>query len=69
MTAATTSEYTFHYFPLYVRGEAIRMLLSHAGVPFTNNAIEFANWKDLKATMPNSQVPCLEITEDSQKFG
>ena len=46
-------EYTFHYFPLYVRGEAIRMLLTHAAIPYTDNVISFGQWKDLKSTMPN----------------
>ena len=50
--AVVVPEYTFHYFPLYVRGEAVRMLLTHACIPFKDNVIEFKDWKDLKPTMP-----------------
>ena len=39
-----------HYFPLYGRGEPIRMLLDHAGVKFEENKITFADWPALKTS-------------------
>merc|ERR1712086_305099 len=61
-------EYTLYYFPLYVRGEACNMLLTHAGVTYEDKVIPFAEWKDHKATMPNQQVPTLEF-KDGKKMG
>ena len=40
----------FHYFPVYGRGEPIRMLLDHAGVKFEDNKITFADWPALKTS-------------------
>ena len=63
-----SNEYTLHYFDLYGRGETIRMLLSHAGVKFEDHRIQFNEWPGLKPTMPNQQVPCLELP-DGKKMG
>ena len=61
-------QYTFYYFPLSVRGEPMRMLLSHANVPFNNNIVQFKDWPALKPSMPNMQMPCLELA-DGTKMG
>ena len=58
-----SNQYTLHYFNLYVRGEPTRMLLSHAGVPFEDKRYEFSEWPAAKPTMPNQQVPCLELPD------
>ena len=67
---AAAPEYTVHYFPLYVRGEAIRMLLTHAAIPFTDHVIGWDEWKDQRKLMPGGQVPVLEFNKDGgQKVG
>ena len=59
---------TLHYFPLYVRVEAVRMLLHYKNVEFTDNVISFADWGAAKPGFPNGQVPCLELG-DGTKLG
>ena len=46
----------------------MRMLLSHANVPFNNNIVQFKDWPALKPSMPNMQMPCLELA-DGTKMG
>ena len=60
--------YKFYYFDLYVRGEPIRMLLDQAGVEWEDKRVGFPEWPNLKPTMPNGQVPALEM-EDGTKLG
>ena len=55
--------YTLHYFGVYARGEPIRMLLTHAGVPFNDDRITMEGWGAVKHTMPNGQCPALETPE------
>ena len=62
------ADYKFYYFQFYVRGEPIRMLLDHAGANWEDNAIAFPDWPKLKPTMPNGQMPCLEL-KDGTKMG
>ena len=62
------SDYKFYYFGFYVRGEPIRMLLSHAGVDYEDVVIGFDKWPEYKPTMPNKQVPCLEL-KDGTRMG
>ena len=57
-----------HYFNLHGRAEPIRMLLAHAKVDFEDVRIERSDWPALKPTMPNGQLPCLEL-EDGTKMG
>ena len=63
-------EYKLHYFPLHVRADGIRTLLSTAGADWENNVVEFAQWGELKKTggFPGNQVPCLELA-DGTKLG
>ena len=58
-----SNEYTFYYFNLYVRGEGVRMLLNHAGVPFEDKRVEFPDWPALKPTMPGNQLPALQLKD------
>jgi len=60
------AEYTLHYFPLYARGEPIRMLLAHADVQFEDNRITMDDWKNHKASMPNGQLPALELKDGTR---
>lgn len=63
-----TEPYKFYYFPLYVRGEPIRMMLTHAGANWEDREISFDKWPQLKPSMPNGQLPCLEL-KDGTKMG
>lgn len=57
------------YFKLYARGEAIRMLLSHAGANWEDNQIEFSEWPALKPHVPGNALPCLELKANGKKMG
>jgi len=46
------------------RGEPIRLAFVQAGLPFTNKVVEFAEFSELKASLPCGQLPVLEISED-----
>ena len=37
------------------------MLLRHAGIPFVNETIPFADWPALKPNVPNNQLPQLQL--------
>lgn len=52
-----------HYFDLYGKGEAIRMLLTHSQTDFYDNRVTGPSWQALKSSgkCPNGQVPILEI--------
>jgi glutathione S-transferase len=53
-----------------VRGEPIRMLLSHAGVKYEDKKISMEEWPSQKASMPNGQMPALELDDEhSTKLG
>ena len=41
---------TFHYFPLYARGELIRYIFHHTETEFTDRVIQFAEWGELKGS-------------------
>ena len=56
-----SNEYTLHYFELHGRGDPIRVLLNHAEVQFEDKRYNFDNWGAVKPTMPNQQIPCLEL--------
>merc|ERR1712046_405571 len=47
-------------------GDPIRMLLNHAGVKFEDHHISFKEWPELKGTMPNRQLPCLELPDGTK---
>jgi len=62
------NEYIFYYFPVMVRGEPIRMLLAHAKVKFEDKKISMEEWPSQKSSMPNGQMPALEL-RDGRKLG
>lgn len=55
--------YKLHYFPVYARGEPIRMLLTHAGVDYEDHVITFEDWSNWKEKMPNGVMPAIETTD------
>lgn len=52
------------YLPLRARGEALRMLLCHTKIPYVNKVIPFAEWPAMKPSVPNNQLPQLELGND-----
>ena len=36
------------YFPLYARADCLKLLLSHANIPFKEVTVEFKDWPELK---------------------
>ena len=61
-------EFKFYYFQLHGRACAARALLAHSKTDYENIEIGFPEWPELKPTMPNQQVPCLELP-DGTKMG
>lgn len=53
----------FHYFPLYARGEATRLILKANGVEFEDRVISFEQWPAEKTSgnFEFGQLPMLEI--------
>ena len=56
-------EYTIHYFGFHVRADPHRMLLTHAKVPFEDKRYTLEEWPSHKASMPNGQLPALELKD------
>jgi len=53
--------YKLTYFNGRGRGEIIRLVLTAAGVPFTDNRLSFEEFAKIKSTLPFNQVPVFEI--------
>ena len=53
--------FKLYYFNLYARAEPIRMILAKAGAQWEEQRVEFSEWPALKATMPNGQLPALQV--------
>ena len=60
------STYTLHYFDLYARGEAIRLLLAHSGAKWEDHRIQFNDWPAIKPTMVGGQLPNLELADGTK---
>lgn len=54
------SVYRIWYFQGYGRGEAIRLLLTHAGVPWEDVGVPVEDWPHLKGAVPGGTLPALE---------
>merc|ERR1712113_1081242 len=64
-------EWSLHYFDGYGRAEAHRMLLNHAGIPFTDVRLSFADWgaqKDSGKYLPGG-LPQLETMATGEMRG
>lgn len=57
------ADITLHYFPLYGRGETVRMLLHYHGVQFNDHRVQVQDWPGLKTAgfSEFGQLPVLEI--------
>jgi len=80
---STSDKWTLSYFPVYGRGEAIRLAFAFAKVPLEDVVVTGAELPELKATgkLPFGQLPVLEYNGEvlaqsiailrfvSQKFG
>ena len=56
----------FYYFPLMGRGEALRMLMHHAGEEFEDIGIPQDKWPEVKPTMPGGSMPVLEFPDGTR---
>lgn len=53
------TKFTLHYFPVYGRGEYVRVPLVLNKADWQENTVSFKDWKDFKPTTPNGYLPCL----------
>ena len=60
---------TLVYFPFSGRAESIRLTAAAGGLPFTNKAMAFPDFKEAqtKGTLPLGQLPVLEIESTDQE--
>ena len=59
-----------YYFPVYARGEPIRMMLTHAKQPFEDNRIQMGDWGSMKnntSMFEFGQMPMVEL-ENGQRI-
>jgi glutathione S-transferase len=63
-----SEKFTLHYFGGYGRAEALRIMLNHANVDFTDHRFGFDAWPALKPTMVGGSVPNIEFA-DGTKIG
>eukprot|EP00750_Incisomonas_marina_P016679 INCI19276.2.p1 GENE.INCI19276.2~~INCI19276.2.p1 ORF type:complete len:313 (+),score=51.74 INCI19276.2:133-939(+) len=54
---------TLTYFPIAARGEAVRLMLTLAGIKFTDERIEFPQWQGLKPKTPWGSLPYLTLAD------
>ena len=54
------------YLPLRARGEALRMLLRHAKIPYANQVVPFSEWPSLKPNVTNHQLPQLQLGSEGR---
>jgi len=57
-----------YYFDIYGKAEAIRMLLSKAGVAFEDVRVSGESWAELKGsgTLEYGQVPMVELDDGTK---
>ncbi|KAI3387437.1 hypothetical protein SNEBB_004343 [Seison nebaliae] len=53
--------YKLLYFPLYGKGEIIRLLFAAANQEYENFIIKMEDWPTYKPKMPNGMLPVLEV--------
>lgn len=49
-----------------MRGEPLRAMLNHANVKFDDKHVTFDEWPEIKSTVPNRQLPCIELPNGKQ---
>jgi prostaglandin-H2 D-isomerase / glutathione transferase len=62
------SDVTVTYFDVAARAEAIRLVLTVAGVPFSDERVAFKDWGSLKPTLPLPFMPFLTLKGDGRKI-
>ena len=54
---------------MYGRAEPIRLLLTHAGIPWEDMSIKSSDWSNLKPMVPGNSLPLIEMKDGSMKGG
>lgn len=54
---------TLKYFPIEAAAEKVRLALHVSGVAFEDIRVPFGEWQEMKATMPNGQLPVMTIDD------
>merc|ERR1739838_112058 len=57
-------EFKLHYFPVFARGEPLRLMLSHAGADWENMIM--TDFPAQKPNFPGGQLPCLELADGTK---
>ncbi|CAG9334111.1 unnamed protein product [Blepharisma stoltei] len=57
----TFQNVVYHYFPVYARGEVVRLSLHYLGVAYTEDFVTFQTWPDFKPKTEFGQIPVLDI--------
>ena len=63
------SKYRIWYFQMYGRGEPMRLLLTHAGIPWEDMTVTNPEWGMLKPMAPGNSLPLVEMQNGSMKGG
>lgn len=58
---SSTPKLTLNYFGIPGRAEPIRFAFAASKIPFTNKVLGFAEFKNVKPTLPLGQVPTLDV--------
>ena len=67
MNIKTMVKYSLRYFPFKARAEPLRLAFVAGGIPFTNVATSFDEFKAIKPTLPSGQLPLLTVEDGNQK--
>ncbi|XP_077290878.1 glutathione S-transferase-like [Arctopsyche grandis] len=59
--AESKPKYVLSYFNIKALAEPIRFLLAYGNIDFEDRRISREDWPKIKATMPNAQMPVLQI--------
>ena len=59
----------WYFAGMYGRAEPIRLLLTHAGIPWEDIGVQMGDWPHLKRMVPGGSLPLVEMKDGSMKGG